>query len=135
MHLSFSRGNTNAPFENYRRQLDLNNAVTDLQFDRDGITYKREMFVSAPAQAMILKLSASKPGKISFTTSLDRPVRFQTVASTENELLMTGQLDNGTDGKGVRYAARVRILNHGGEVTAQDNALVVSNADEVVSYQ
>ena len=131
LHLSFA-GNTNTPYENYRRQLDLNDAVTDLQFDRNGVTYKREMFVSAPAEAMVLKLSASKPGQISFTTSLDRPVRFQTVAATENELLMTGQLDNGTDGKGVRYAARVRVLNHGGEVTAQDNALVVSNADEVV---
>jgi alpha-L-fucosidase 2 len=131
LHLRFA-GDTNAPFENYRRQLDLNSAVTDLQFERNGVTYKREMFVSAPAQVMILKLSASKSGHISFAASLDRPVRFQTVASTENELLMTGQLDNGTDGKGMRYAARVRVLNHGGEVIAQDNALVVSNADEVV---
>jgi len=130
LHLRFT-GDTNAPFENYRRALDLNDAVTDLQFDQTGVTYQREMFVSAPAQAMVLKLSASKPGKICFTVSLDRPERFQTVASTENELLMTGQLDNGTDGKGMKYATRVRVLNHGGKVSAQDNALVVSNADEV----
>lgn len=130
LHLSFA-GDTTAPFENYRRQLDLNNAVTDLEFDRGGVTYKREMFVSAPAQAMILKLSADKPGQISFTASLDRPERFQTVASAKNELLMAGQLDNGTDGKGIRYAARIRILNHGGEVAAQGNSLVVSNANEV----
>jgi alpha-L-fucosidase 2 len=130
LHLRFA-ANTNAPFENYRRELDLNDAVTDLQFNQGGVTYKREMFVSAPAQAMVLKLSANKPGKISFTVSLDRPERFKTAASAGNELLMIGQLDNGTDGKGVKYATRVRVLNHGGEVLAQGNTLVVSNANEV----
>ena len=45
---------------------------------------------------------------------------------------MTGQLDNGTDGKGVRYAARVRVLNRGGEISVHGNVLSVSNADEVI---
>ncbi len=130
LHLLFA-GDTNAPIENYRRQLDLNDAVTDLQFDQGGVTYRREMFASAPAQAMILKLSASKPGQISFTASLDRPERFQTAASGKNELLMIGQLDNGTDGKGMKYAARVRILRHGGELAVLGNTLVVSNANDV----
>ena len=129
LHLQFNRGQ-NAPAENYRRQLDLDNAVTDLQFDRADVTYQREMFVSAPAQAMVLKLSANRPGQISFAASLDRPERFQTVASAKNELLMTGQLDNGTDGKGLKYAARVRILHHGGDLSIQGNDLIVSNADD-----
>ncbi|HUE36692.1 MAG TPA: glycoside hydrolase family 95 protein, partial [Candidatus Acidoferrum sp.] len=129
LHLFFA-GDASAPFQNYRRQLDLNDAITDLHFDQGGVTCQREMFVSAPAQAMVLKLSASKPGQISFTASLDRPERFQTVASARNELLMTGQLDNGTDGKGVKYAARVRILHHGGKLSVQGNTLIVSNADD-----
>ncbi|HEV2329292.1 MAG TPA: glycoside hydrolase family 95 protein [Verrucomicrobiae bacterium] len=128
LHLLFTRGQ-NAPVENYRRKLDLNNAVTDLQFNSGGVTYRREMFVSVPAQAMVLKLSANKPGQISFTASLDRPERFATVASAKNELLMIGQLDNGTDGKGLKYAARVRILHHGGTLSVQGNTLIVSNAD------
>jgi alpha-L-fucosidase 2 len=130
LHLSFA-GDTNAPFTNYRRQLDLNDAVTDLKFERGGVTFQREMFVSAPAQVIVLHLTANRPGQISFTASLDRPERFETAVSGKNELMMTGQLDNGTDGKGVKYAARVRILNHGGELLIQGNTLVVSNADEV----
>ncbi len=129
LHLLFA-DNTNAPFENYHRQLDLDDAVTDLQFDRDGVAFNREMFVSAPAQAIILKLSASKPGQISFTASLGRPERFQTVAVGRNELLMTGQLDNGTDGKGMKYAARVRVVHHGGQLLVNENTLVVSNAND-----
>lgn len=131
LHLTF-HGDTNAPVENYRRALDLNDAVTGLRFSRGGVTFQREMFISAPAQVMVLRLSANRPGQISFTARLDRPDRFEIVAGGNNELLMTGQLDNSVDGKGVRYAARVRVLNHGGAVAVQGNSIVVSKANEAI---
>ena len=81
---------------------------------------------------MVLRLTADQPGQISFDARLDRPERFETVGDGKNGLLMTGQLDNGVDGKGVRYAARVRVLNQGGEVSVHGNVLSVSKANEVV---
>src|SRR5438309_11238194 len=45
---------------------------------------------------------------------------------------MNGQLDNGTDGKGIRYVARIRVLNKGGKVSVHENVLSVSKADEVI---
>jgi alpha-L-fucosidase 2 len=45
---------------------------------------------------------------------------------------MTGQLDNGVDGKGMRYAACVRILNQGGSVSSEGSVLHVRQADEVI---
>jgi alpha-L-fucosidase 2 len=131
LHLSFS-GDTNAPVESYRHMLNLNNAVTHMQFKRGDVTFTREMFVSAPDQVMVLRLSADQPGQISFTTRLDRPERFQTVADATNELLMTGQLDNGVNGKGLKYAARVRILNQGGDISVHGNSLTVSKANSVI---
>jgi alpha-L-fucosidase 2 len=131
LHLDFA-GGTNVPVENYRRVLDLDDAVARVDFSRGGVTFHREMFVSAPAQVMVLRLTADRPGQISFAMKLDRPERFTTVADGANGLLMTGQLDNGTDGKGVRYAARVRVLNHGGDVSVHGNVLNVSRANEVV---
>ncbi len=132
LHLSFLSADTNAPVANYRRVLNLNNAVTDLEYERGGVDFKREMFVSAPDQVMVLRLSANKSKQISFDVSLDRPERFETTTDGPNSLLMTGQLDNGTDGKGVRYVARVRVLNHGGQVATRGNTLSVRNANEVV---
>ncbi len=131
LHLTFL-SDTNGPVENYRRVLDLNDAVTHMEYQHGGVTFQREMFVSAPDGVMVLRLSADRPGQISFGATLDRPERFQTVADGKNELLMTGQLDNGTNGKGVKYAALFRILNQGGQVSAQGNALQVSKANEVV---
>jgi alpha-L-fucosidase 2 len=132
LHLTFLNGDTNAPVTGYRRVLNLDDAVTDLQYQRGGVNFQREMFVSAPDQVMVLRLSANQSKQISFDAKLDRPERFETTADGSNGLLMTGQLDNGTDGKGVRYVARIRVLNRGGQVSTQGNILSVRNANAVV---
>ena len=132
LHLAFAGGATNLPVEHYRRELDLNEAVTRLQFTRGDVTFTREMFVSAPDEVMVLHLNANRPGQISFVVSLDRPERFATVAEGNDGLLMTGQLDNGVDGKGVRYAARVQVLNRGGVALVRGTSLEVSKANEVI---
>ncbi|HXI71683.1 MAG TPA: glycoside hydrolase family 95 protein [Verrucomicrobiae bacterium] len=134
LHLSFLPGNTNTPVVGYRRELDLSNALTRLQFSRGGVEFRREMFVSKPGEAMVLRLTADKPGQISFAATMDRPERFATTGDGNNGLLMTGQLDNGVDGKGVKYAARIRAVSQGGRVSVQGNVLTVSNANEVVLF-
>ncbi len=132
LHLSFSSGNTNAPVTGYRRELNLNDAVTDLGFSRGDVEFHREMFVSKPDEVMVLRLSANKSRQISFAARLDRPERFETDGDGANGLLMTGQLDNGTDGKGVHYVARIRVLNQGGQISVHGNVLSVSRANEAV---
>jgi alpha-L-fucosidase 2 len=131
LHLTFT-SNSNSPVENYRRELNLNDAVARMQFTRGGVTFTREMFSSKPDEVMVLRLTANQPGQISFGLKLDRPERFETVKVASNELLMTGQLDNGTNGKGLKYAARVRVLNHGGNVSADGNSLQITGADEAL---
>jgi alpha-L-fucosidase 2 len=120
---------TNAPVTNYRRELDLSNAIAKLEYQRAGVTFRRELFVSAPDEVIVLSLGADQPRQVSFSIRLDRPERFQTICPAPNEMLMTGQLDNGTDGKGLQYAARIRVLNQGGKVSVQNNRLQVEQAD------
>jgi len=131
LHLSFA-GGTNASVGNYRRELNLNDAVAHMEFIRDGVLFTREMFVSAPDQVMVMHLSADRAKEISFDARLDRPERFETVGDGQNGLLMSGRLNDGLGGGGVRYAARIRVLNRGGQVSVKGNILTVSHADEVV---
>jgi alpha-L-fucosidase 2 len=131
LHLSFTR-DTNAPFENYSRELDLDEAVARMEFTRGGVTFTREMFASAPDQVMVLRLSANRAKEISFDVRIDRPERFETAGDGNDGLVMTGQLDDGLGGKGVRYAARVRVLNQGGQVSVHKNVLSVSKANSVL---
>ena len=131
LHLSFSSG-SHARVENYRRHLNLNDALARVEFTRAGVTFTREMFVSAPDQVMVLCLRADHSKAISFEARLDRPERFETAGDGKDGLLMSGQLDNGLGGGGVRYAARIRVLNRGGEVSVRENRLGVKDADEVI---
>jgi alpha-L-fucosidase 2 len=131
LHLTFN-SSSNLPVENYRRELNLNDAVARMQFTRGSVMFTREMFSSKPDEVMVLRLTANKAKQISFGLKLDRPERFETVKVASNELLMTGQLDNGTNGKGLKYVARVRVLNHGGKVSASENSLQVAGADEAL---
>src|SRR5258707_400383 len=64
LHLTFQTGDTNEPVTDYRRELDLKEAVTRVQFRRGDIEFTREMFVSAPDEVMVLRLSASRAGQI-----------------------------------------------------------------------
>lgn len=132
LRLNFRRKGDDTPVENYRRELDLSEAVARVSYEKAGVRYTREAFVSAPDQVIVLRLTADKPGSLAFDIRLDRPERFVTVAKGATELLMNGQLNNGSDGKGVRYAARLRALNRGGKVFANRDYLMVRNADEVL---
>jgi alpha-L-fucosidase 2 len=132
LRLNFARKGDDSTAQNYRRELDLDEAVARVTYERAGVRYTREAFVSAPDQVVVVRLSADKTGSISFDAHLSRPERFATVALGAKGLLMSGQLNNGVDGKGVRYAARLRILNRSGRAFANGNALSVRDADEVV---
>ena len=116
----------------YRRELDLTTAAGHTEFSRGGIKFARDIFVSAPDQAIVIRLTADKPGQLSFDATLDRPERFKTEIAGPNELLMCGALTNGVDGDGVRYAARLRVLNLGGKINAAEGKLSLTGADEVL---
>jgi alpha-L-fucosidase 2 len=134
LHLNFISADTNAPVTNYRRELDLNNAIARLQYQQGNTVFTREMFASAPDQVIILRLTANHSKSISFEARLDRPERFKTTGFGDNGLLMTGTLDSGTSNPGVHYSARISALHHGGAVFVHDNILTVSNANEVILF-
>ncbi|TAN37807.1 MAG: glycoside hydrolase family 95 protein [Verrucomicrobia bacterium] len=130
LRLTFS-GSSNV-VENYRRELDLATALAKISYRRNGVNFTREVFVSAPDEVLAIRLAADKPGTLSFAVGLDRPERFMIEVAGPHELLMTGTLNDGHEGKGVSYAARLRVLTRGGAVKVEKDKLVVEKTDEVV---
>ena len=55
---------------NYRRQLDLDTGIASVQFDFQGVTYRREVFASYPANVVVVRLTASDPSKLSYHPQL-----------------------------------------------------------------
>ena len=72
-------GNLNLHFPNhenpsdYRRELNIENAISTVSYTINGVHYKREYFVSFPDQVMVIHLSADKPKSLSFGISMDSP--------------------------------------------------------------
>ena len=119
--------------QDYRRSLDLRNAVAAVSYKRDGVTYTREALASAPDQVMAFRFVADKPGSISFTASLDRMERFVTKPDGRDGLLMTGNTASGQAGvEGMKFVARLRAIHSGGKVSVKGDTLTVDSADEVV---
>ena len=120
-------------YDNYKRELSLNNALAKTTYQVNGVTYKREYFTSFGNDVDVIKLSADKPGMLNLSINISRPERG--VTSVEgNELDLTGQLDNGTDGKGVAYKARVKAQLTGGSLSTTPTSLVIKDATEVIIY-
>jgi len=130
LHIRFL--SNDAQVSDYRRELNLQNAIARVEYRKGDVRYVRETFVSAPAQIILLRISADKPGAIGFEAKLDRPERFSVSADGANGLVMTGQLNNGTDGKGMKYALRLRAINEGGDVSVSGNLLRINHANDIV---
>jgi alpha-L-fucosidase 2 len=110
----------------YRRELDLDSAISRITYTMDGVTYKREVFASYPDQAIVVRLTADKPGSIHFTATLDSPHKSaKTALRSGDQLALFGQVEEG----GVKFESRLKLIAQGGEATASDAGLTVKDAD------
>ena len=57
----------------YRRELDLDSAIATVSYKVGDVTFKREAFASYPDRVIVLRLTADKPGQITFTLRLASP--------------------------------------------------------------
>ncbi|MBZ5859302.1 glycoside hydrolase family 95 protein [Flavihumibacter profundi] len=120
-------------FTNYRRELDLSTAVATVTYTRNNIRYKREYFVSAPANALVIRITANRKAAVNCTVRLNRPERFQTKAKG-TRLVMSGTLDNGKGGQGMAYMARLAAKQKGGKKINLDGQLIITGADELLIF-
>src|SRR5271156_3452823 len=118
--------------KDYRRSLDLETAVATTQFTIGDITYTRKVFSSAADQVLVVRLTADKPGRISFSASLKTPNKNSHSAVSASELVFTstGGKNANIEGK-VQEEAIVRAINDGGAVTGSGSTLTVTDANAV----
>ncbi len=135
LHLKYDYGTDTSLLypQNYYRELSLDSAIAKCSYEVQGVTYHREYFISFSNDVIIIRLTADHRGKINFTLSLNRPEKCRATVKGD-ELDMAGQLNNGTDGKGMRYLARVKIKRDGGNLIRGDSTLQVKSANEAVIY-
>src|SRR5215217_1925767 len=57
----------------YRRDLDLDSATARVTYTADGVRFTREVFSSPADQVIIVRLSADRPGQVSFRAGVRTP--------------------------------------------------------------
>jgi alpha-L-fucosidase 2 len=112
----------------YRRELDIDTAIASVNYRVGDAFFTREIFSSAPDQVLVMRITCNKPNMINFNTTLNREECYETKAIEPDQLVMKGQL---FDGKGMKFIARLRVLNEGGKITASDDSINVKNANAV----
>lgn len=126
----------------YKRWLDLTSGVTCVEYTVNDITYLREVISSAPDQVILVRLTASKPGSISFKAQL-RGCRNQAHSNyatdyftmdgvEQNGLMVNGKSADylGVEGR-IRYKAELKAIPEGGTMQVADDYLTIEKADAV----
>ena len=116
---------------NYKRTLDIKNAVASTYYTLNGIDFKREYIISQPHQLMAIHLTASRKGSISLEASLGSPHKHFSVKRIDNNTIALSV--NVRDGA-LRGESYVQVKTNGGRVAIVDNKLVITNADEATLY-
>ncbi len=129
----------------YTHQLDLDQAIVTTRYKQNGVTFKREVFVSPVDQVLVIRLSADRTASLSLTASL-RGYRnsahsnyatdyFQMDGCGEDGLSLKGKSADylGIEGM-VRYQARLKAVPEGGHMHVLDTDLIIEKADAVSFY-
>ena len=129
----------------YKRWLDLNTGVVGVEYNENGITFRREVLSSAPDQVIIVRLTSSKPGSLTFKAQL-RGCRNKTHSNYATDyftidgvgqdgLMVNGKSADymGIEGK-IRYKAQLKAIPEGGKMSVDGDYLFVEKADAVTLY-
>ena len=90
----------------YKRILSLDSAMAVVQFKKDDVAYQRNYFISYPANVLVMRFSADRPGKQNLIFSYaPNPVSTGSmVAQGDNGLVYSAALDN----NGMKYVVRIQ---------------------------
>lgn len=147
LHLEFPNA---AGVESYRRQLDLNRAVTSVSYRVGDVTFRRDVFASHVDQGIVVCLTGDRPRSVTFTAKLSSLLRYTTEAAGGDTLILHGKApaqvdpnylrnrpepiryDDGPAAEGMTFDLRVRALAEGGGVRCDAEGLTVTDADTVM---
>ncbi|HAV13752.1 MAG TPA: hypothetical protein DCX06_09745 [Opitutae bacterium] len=121
---------------NYRRALNLNDAIKSVTYQSGEVTYQREYFTSYPDDVMVIHLTADQPGALSFTVRPEIPylesrheldTKSGTTTAADDTITLAGTIDYYQ----VNYEIQVKVLPVGGQLVTDESSIQINDADAV----
>ncbi|EIJ38187.1 hypothetical protein JoomaDRAFT_1168 [Galbibacter orientalis DSM 19592] len=120
---------------NFRRELNIENAVAKVSYLADGVQYNRQYFVSYPDQVMAIHLQANKSEKLNFDIEIQSAQKH--VASIENNILHLKGVSETRENKPgkVKFSTLIypKIIGEG-KIVSREGKLSVEKAQEVLLF-
>ena len=131
----------------YKRTLDLDKAMSEVSFQKDGNGYLRETFISNPDNVMVTRITNENNSDMEMELNLALHPNMEGksednrvfVDEDNMEVVMTGRAPydfpatSWAEDRGTLMEARAKVvLPKDGEVTAKGSGLKVSGADEII---
>ena len=128
LRLRFADGQ--APVKDYRRELNLAKALSTVTYEQLGVRFERKTFASLADGIVVMQLTASAPGALSFSLRHDCPLPSRAEARGNT---LTAHVDP-VDHEGITgrvYAECLTKVLADGEVQASGDSLFVKKATTV----
>ena len=134
--------------QNYRRELNISEAISKVSYEIKGVKYTREYFISYPDQMMVIRLTSSKKGVLNFGVKFESQLK-NTVSVVGNVLSVNGYAPvhaepsyrgNKPDAvvfdenKGTRFTTLVKIKNTDGKLSATNSIVNLSGGTEALVF-
>lgn len=109
----------------YRRELDMDSAIARVTYTAGGVRFTREVFASYPDQVLVVRVTADKPGRVSFAArlaSIQPSARGTNTGGDGIEMSGTAQtVTGGASANPVipaktRWCAKLRVMTEGGRL-------------------
>jgi len=120
----------------YRRELDIDSAISTVSYRVGDTTFIREVFSSFSDQVIVVRLTCDKPGQLTFTARLDSPHPGTETLLVGKDLALRGQLGEYVSGREkekrpsvLKFEARLGWQAQGGKVDVSAEALEFKAAD------
>lgn len=116
---------------NYKRELDIANAIATTTYSVNGVDYKREYFASQPAQVIAIRISANVARSIRFSAKLSSPHKKMSVERLGNNMLLLSlKVRNGA----LHGNSILQVQVKDGTFIIRGDSIVVENASEADLY-
>jgi alpha-L-fucosidase 2 len=118
----------------YYRGLDLDIAVAAVTYTMNGVNYTREVFSSPVDHVLVIRVSADKPGNITFDATLSRQADANVSIQDNHTLSLQGRATHDGKHTGVTFEAWLTARVSGGTCTSSNHTISIKNADSVTLY-
>ena len=124
LHFRLDHGEVRA----YRRELDLDRGIAVVEYEADGVHFRREYLAHLAHDLILVRITADQPfgGKF-YLSRIEDPECFLRFETTKDALVMDGQFQGGI---GFRVEAHLTI--QGGSSTTQGHRIIVREAEELL---